>query len=314
MVVRRCSIAAFAVFAFGGAACAVDTEDAELRDAEVQALLETVAVELDEAAQPDLLAEGPPESLADVVEAIDPDTDIDLDDPALDELVDVSVVEDLDPSTMRPFGPDTITELWGAEQLYGGIDIPIAAGQTACATQSLADPEVGATIAMSPDPTCGYVTDEAASPAGIQPFTYGSTQCPAQFVTEASSVFGRGLAFTFRPITRDGPGQPAAMSITQQMCPNMRADATVWGAWLNLYPPGIKWSKFAQAHYHGQWINIGFGSSCWMLLDEGSNLPTLQDDHFFFKVRIAARVYEFIDNVAWTWRTAAGVRHGTTCP
>ncbi len=254
-----------------------------------------------------LFADGEP-TLRDVIRLVDPE-----------HLPADLTIEDLDRPVTLELTEPVIEPLFDTIGDYTAEIEPQFLGEQACATTSIANPNNGATIPISPPPACGSTFDAATSPTG----TYNPVGCPKQFITEVTGVQLRPLSFR---------GQWAGVELTQANCDRGRLRYSAYGAlWViqnvgGAWIVSLQWTKIAGPTYLFAWWNPS-GECQWDYQFEGLGfpydpgahqgpLPSLDAGHSYTRVRVAAQAMLVGLLPPSVQRVSAGVRHfgGPPCP
>lgn len=184
----------------------------------------------------------------------------------------------------------------GATELTTVID-PVALGEPACATTSLADPNDGAAITMSDAPNCGFAYDHATS----LNTSYDPTGCDNQWVTQVTGTLGEPLNFT---VAWAGP------TLTATNCAYAYLHATAFGYDATGGRTNAFWEPIDSVELKGRWIDVGVLHTCVFEpvdpSDDGE-LDALGDDHPYSAVRVAALAHDFLFT---KHRVKAGIWHG----
>ncbi len=171
-------------------------------------------------------------------------------------------------------------------------DEPMAIGEMACATASIADPSDGASISMTPNPTCTFAWDGSTSPNT----SYDPVGCPHQYITQVNGTFGKPLKFYWAW---------QGSNLDQNNCGLAHASISAYGAYLS-WPWTTNWVKLGTSSMHGVWVDTPWFDYCGFEFDEGSGpLPEL-GTHGYFKVRTATQATGFI----FKQQVEGGVTHG----
>lgn len=170
---------------------------------------------------------------------------------------------------------------------------PVAIGELACATTSIADPTNGASVAMTQAPNCGYSWDGSTSPNT----SYDPVGCPHQYVTQVNGTSGEALSFYW---SWEGA------NLDQSNCSLAHASLSAYGAYIS-WPWTTNWVKLGTSSVHGVWVDGPLFDFCSWQYDAGSGpLPSLGAGHGYYKVRTAAQATGFI----FKQKVEGGVVHG----
>jgi hypothetical protein len=182
-----------------------------------------------------------------------------------------------------------------ADAFTTAID-PMATGELACATASIADPADGAQVAMSATPLCGFAFDGSISPDT----TYDPVGCPHQYITEVTGTEGRALSayWGWYPVTLD-----QTICDASQRSISMYAAALIFSTRTRTVTES--WTKIGTATVHGQWMS-GSSPYCDWVLDNNAPLLALGSGHFYWKVRTASVATSF----GFKQVVEGGVAHG----
>lgn len=222
----------------------------------------------------------------------------------LDALPSGLTLDDLDAPVALDLGeaPERAVVIDAVGEFTAEID-PMAFGELACATTSIADPQDGATISMSPSPSSGFVYDGAVSPDG----GYNPSGCPYQFITQVNGTYGRALSFYWG---WHGPSLGAPNCDTGMIW--LSAYGGRWviknlgGAWFFT----LDWTKFGTTHLRAYWSTGGFWPGCyWEYAGSNAPLPGLSSGHNYDRVRTAAQAFS-PDLWPSHLSVESGVRHG----
>lgn len=266
---------------------ALELEDEDLSDEELDAL---AAEEVDEAeadaAVVDAEAAVTTETVADVLAQLPESMRIEgLSAEELARPVEVSAV------TMA-IDSDRNGQIDASDDFVAATD-PVMIGEMACATQALADPIDGATVAMTNAPNCGYAYDSSTSPNS----SYDTAACPHQYVTEVTGTTGEAMSSFWE---WHGGG------LTSSNCSLAHANLTFYGATWN-WITGTTWTKIGGTAVHGVWIDGPLFDYCSFQYDTGKGaIPSLAAGHSYYKVRTAAQATGFVLKVP----VEGGVWHG----
>lgn len=212
--------------------------------------------------------------------------------------------EDLELPVVTEKGPEPAFDAVGDLR----IDVaPVAIGEPACATTSIANPSHGAQIAMSPTPSpCGDVTNTSTSPNT----SYGAAGCPNQYITEVTGTMGRPLSF-YRDWWASGLNETTCGLAHLYHSAFGRSMLAYWNG--SVWVISTSWTKLGTMGLHGEWHDGELFDICAWTLDEGSSyLPDLQENHLYNRLRIASQEVVF---AIWPVKRVveAGVTHGEAC-
>lgn len=265
---------------------ALELEDEDLTDEEIDALAMEDAEASDE-------ADEAPEEVPVVSETV---ADV------LAQLPESMRVEGLSAEELgRPVEVSAVTmavdsnhdgQIDASDDLVAATD-PVAIGEMACATQALTDPVDGAVVAKTNAPNCGYAYDSSTSPNG----SYDTAACPHQYVTEVTGTSGTAMSAFW-----DWHGG----SLNESNCDLAHASLTFYGATWN-WITGTSWTKIGSTSVHGVWVDGPLFDYCSWQYDAGKGpIPSLGAGHGYYKVRTAAQATGFIVKVP----VEGGVWHG----
>lgn len=263
-------------------------DDEALDDEDIDALAAEELEDADAAPEGEEASAADPavETIADVIASLPPEAvRIDLLPEDLDRPVEVvadQMAIDVDGNGVIDQLDDLVT-----------VSDPVAIGEMACATTSIASATHGASVAMSTAPNCGYAWDGSVSPNT----SYDPVGCPHQYVTEVTGTYNKPLSFYW-----DWHGG----TLDQTTCGMAHANLSAYGAFYNWFTGTTSWTKIGTSSVHGQWVSGPWFSYCSWQYDQGSGpLPSL-GNHLYYKVRTAAQATGFV----FKQRVEGGVTHG----
>ncbi len=143
-------------------------------------------------------------------------------------------------------------------------------GEAGCGTMSLAGAPSQGTIISQPSWFCSF-SNTGTSPDA----SYGTSDCPSQFVTEIQNVAGRAFSFTVNT-----PG-PISDSTT---CNKLYMTLGAYGHRTS------GWSLLGTITLHGTWYSSGGFSFCQIVQDSGS-IPSITGSEGYDMVRAAGSAY-----------------------
>jgi hypothetical protein len=213
-------------------------------------------------------------------------------------------LDDLDtPMTFIPTEPpeDTIPHVPTGDFSAASTE-PQLIGEQQCATTSIANPNNGASISLSPDPGCGFAWDGSTSPNA----SYDPTNCPDQYITDVSGTSGTGLQFY---ANWHGP------SLNQNNCAfALMALSGYGGQWMVTWIGNtpyiyLQWTKIGTTFQHGVWSSGPWFAGCYWNYETGYGPLNLPSGHNYSRIRTAAHASFFFGTIKH--RVEGGVRHGS---
>lgn len=264
---------------------ALELEDEDLTDEEIDELIAEEAEEVEEPASEDVTPPSITETVADVLAQLPEAQRPQLSPEELELPVEVTAV------TMA-VDVDDNGVIDGMDRFTTASD-PVAIGEMACATQALTDATDGAAVAMAAAPNCGYAYDSSTSPNS----SYDTAACPHQYVTEVTGTSGTAMSSFWE---WHGGGLNASN------CDLAHASLTFYGATWNFFT-GTSWTKIGSTSVHGTWVDGPWFDYCSWQYDAGKGaIPSLGAGHNYYKVRTATQATGFIVKVP----VEGGVWHG----